>query len=72
MIKVGFEPTDEQRTYLAAAARIRGVSPQTLMRRLMKLVLDEQLILNILDDQDEYETRAMTIVQKARAGMLTL
>jgi hypothetical protein len=39
-------------TYLAAAARLRGVSSTHLLRNVVAKVLDDQLILAVMDDAE--------------------
>lgn len=48
--------------YLAAAARLRGVSRTHLLRKLVDKVLDDQLILAVMDDGE----RQMPPKRKAR------
>lgn len=54
-LKVQFvvDVPEEDREYLRAAARIRGVTPTELIRRALRVVLRDQLFLSILDDGAE-------------------
>jgi hypothetical protein len=43
--------TEEQRRYLDASARLRGVALATLLRKLIHVIADDQMVIGILDDE---------------------
>jgi hypothetical protein len=51
--QIHFNFNEEQINYLEAAARLRGVMPSVIVRRVMNAVLTDQMILAILDDGDK-------------------
>lgn len=42
--------SDAERRYLESCARVRGLSTVELLRRIVRVVLDDQMILSVLDD----------------------
>jgi hypothetical protein len=53
--------------YLAAAARLRGISRWNLVHKLVDKVLDDQLILAVLDDDGERRRPSARIGARQRA-----
>ena len=47
------DPESEEGHYLLACARIRNVSPATLLRRIFRATLKDQLVRTVLDDEEE-------------------
>lgn len=52
--------TEEQRKYLDACARLRGASLATLLRKLIHVIADDQLVIGILDDEPVKEEGVRT------------
>lgn len=52
-MKMRVELLGEESNYFRACARIRGITPASLLRRLMTAVVQDQLVLSILDDDGE-------------------
>lgn len=52
-VNVVFEVQHDSETYLETSARLRGISRTRLLKRVMEIVLTDQLILGILDDGDK-------------------
>jgi hypothetical protein len=51
-INVCIEINGESEHYLESSARMRGISRTMLVRRVIEIILNEQMILSILDDND--------------------
>lgn len=51
--RLRFEDNTEKGRYLLACARIRGISPQSLMKRLINVIAKDQLVASVLDDEGE-------------------
>lgn len=51
--RVFIQTSDEEHRYLDSCARVRGLSAIELMRRIVRTVLSEQLVLSVLDDDAE-------------------
>lgn len=49
--------TEDQYEYFKSCARIRGISTQALMNRLMKTIADDCMVRAILDDDSVCERR---------------
>ena len=49
-ITVHLELSEEQQNYFSSCARIRGISHQRLVSRLVKAAAEDQMIGSILDD----------------------
>lgn len=45
--------SEEQTNYLDTAARLRELSPGRLMARIVKRVIEDQMIISVLDDDDD-------------------
>lgn len=43
--------------YFENCAKIRGISTRALLIRIVDTILEHQMVLNILDDQEEYKSR---------------
>ena len=52
-MRLNLKLTEEDSTYVNAAARLRAISPEMLLIRVLHAVLVDQMILAILDDGDQ-------------------
>ncbi len=46
-----FDPKTEAGRYLVSCARIRKIAVSVMVRRMVDVIADEQLVLSILDDE---------------------
>lgn len=49
--------SDEERRYFEACARIRDIHPRSLIRRVLRVIAEDQLVAGILDDEDDLRRR---------------
>ncbi len=48
--------TDEENQYLEACARMRRISKSKMVRRLLKVIMEDQMIASVMDDADNLVT----------------
>jgi hypothetical protein len=56
-IFVDIEEDTELGRYFLSCARIRGISPRSLLRRLVKAISEDHLVASVLDDTDTIKDR---------------
>jgi hypothetical protein len=48
--------TEEENQYLEACARMRRISKSKMVRRLLKVIMEDQMIASVMDDADKLVT----------------
>lgn len=56
-VQLDIDPDTEAGQYFFRCARIRNITPSSLLKRLVDTMTDEQMIPAVLDDQDDMLVR---------------